>query len=199
MYVVSASHRSNTDEKSAHVQLGWALQYSVQCCLQHDIRPPLPMGHVSERDWHETLLNVQGVLNNDKFKVTFMLDYRAMLTVHNEKYGGASSLYLGLLCAAWGYHGHACGTLRYIGCRRLHHPTLFVSVSILSAQMCCWQPLRDRRGVVLCTGYFVQLASRITSVRSSPYMSPSRGFCVSSVSAPLSERVGPTLWGFERS
>lgn len=37
--------------------------------------------------WMKVKMEALGVLNSDKFKVTFMLDYRAMLTVHNDKYG----------------------------------------------------------------------------------------------------------------
>lgn len=40
--------------------------------------------------WMKVKMEALGVLNNDKFKVAFMLDYRSMLTVHNAKYGECS-------------------------------------------------------------------------------------------------------------
>jgi hypothetical protein len=39
--------------------------------------------------WMNVKMGALGVLSSDNFKVTFMLDYRAMLTVHNERYGAA--------------------------------------------------------------------------------------------------------------
>lgn len=44
--------------------------------------------------WMKVKMEALGVLNSDRFKVTFMLDYRAMLTVHNEKYGEQLSVLL---------------------------------------------------------------------------------------------------------
>jgi ubiquitin-like domain-containing CTD phosphatase 1 len=37
--------------------------------------------------WMNVKMKALGVLDNDNFKVTFMLDYRSMLTVKTSKYG----------------------------------------------------------------------------------------------------------------
>jgi ubiquitin-like domain-containing CTD phosphatase 1 len=37
--------------------------------------------------WMNVKMKALGVLDNENFKITFMLDYRAMLTVCTSKYG----------------------------------------------------------------------------------------------------------------
>ena len=42
--------------------------------------------------WIEVKMQQLGVLNNPDYKITFMLDHKAMITVQTEKYGKLSSL-----------------------------------------------------------------------------------------------------------
>ena len=65
-------------------------------------------------------------MNNDKFKVTFMLDYRAMLTVHTDKYGVGSILFV--LVGALGA-GHISAMFLPLGHKRHWVFSLYIPVS----------------------------------------------------------------------
>lgn len=68
--------------------------------------------------WMKVKMEALGVLNNDKFKVTFMLDYRAMLTVHNAKYGVFDCKPLQFLWSKFGEHYNKDNTIMLDDLRR---------------------------------------------------------------------------------